>query len=73
VAQVDGEVRDPHLVSQRSRLGHRRGRAAAALGVVLGVGPQLQGHRDGLTLARAEVRGHGAVDAAAHGDQRGRM
>ena len=40
-------------MGQRARLGDRRGRAAAALGVVLGVGPQLQRHRHRLALARA--------------------
>ena len=53
VAQIDREVRKAHRVRERARLRDRGGRAAAALGVVLPVGPQLERDRDGLALARA--------------------
>jgi hypothetical protein len=37
-----------HLVGQRASAAHGRGRTARALGVVVAVGPQLEGHADGL-------------------------
>ena len=44
VAQVDREVRDAHAVRERARRAHGAGRAARALGVVLGVAPELERH-----------------------------
>ena len=68
VAQVEGEVREAHAVGDGARPGHRAGRAARALGVVVGVAPQLEG--DGRRPRPAAQRGDGGVDAAAHGHQR---
>ncbi len=48
LAQIEGEVGQAERVGERPGLGHRRGRAAAALGVVLEICPQLEGHRDRL-------------------------
>ncbi len=70
VAQVDREVREAHRMRQRPRLGDGRRRAAAALRVVLGVRPQLERDRDRIALGGDQVGGDGAVDAAAHRDQR---
>jgi hypothetical protein len=69
LAQVDGEVRQPHLMGERAGAAHGRGRAARPLGAVVAVGPQLQRHADGLPAPSAQQRGHGAVDSAAHGDE----
>ena len=68
--QVDCEVRQTHTVGECARLRYSRGRAAAALGVVLLIGPQLKRHRDGLPLLGTSERGHRTVDAAAHRHQR---
>ena len=68
--QIDREVRNPHRVRERARLCDRRGRAAAALGVVLGIGPQLERHRDRGAALRALQRRNRAVDAAAHRHER---
>ena len=73
VAQVDREVREAERVRERARLRDRRGRAAAALCVVLAVGPQLERDRDGLALRVRQKRGDRAVDAAAHRDERPRV
>ena len=70
VAEIDREVWKAHRVRQRPRLRDRGGRAAAALGVVLVIGPQLERDRDGLAIARALKRRHRAIDAAAHRDER---
>ena len=55
---------------ERSRLGHRGRRAAALLGVVLAVRPELERDGDGLAVLRAEERGDARVDAARHGHKR---
>ena len=58
-------------MGERAGAGHRLRRAAAALAVGGRVGPQLE--RDGHHLVAGverELRGGGAVDAAAHGDER---
>ncbi len=70
VAQIDREVREPHRVRERPRLGDRRRRAAAALRVVLGIGPEVERHRHGLAVPRAQERRHRAVDSATHRDER---
>ena len=60
-----------HAVRVARSLAHGRGRAARALGVVLHVGPQLDGHRDHVAARLgAEQRHDGRVDAAAHGHER---
>ena len=69
-AQIDREVGQPHRVRQTPRLRDRGGRAAAPIGVVLGVRPELERDRRRLALARAQERRDRAVDAAAHGDKR---
>ena len=50
VPQVDREVRQTHRVGELASLGNRRSRAAAALGVVLRVRPQLQRDRRRLAV-----------------------
>ena len=68
VAQVEGEVRKAHAVGEGARAAHRAGRAARALGVVVGVAPELERHgRGGRPAAQ---RGDRRVDAAAHGHER---
>jgi len=68
VAQVQGEVRQPHAVRERPGAAHRAGRAARGLGVVLRRGPQLQGHGD--RVRPAAQRSDRGVHAAAHRHQR---
>ncbi len=70
VAKIDREVREAHRVRQGTGLSNRGRRAAAALGVVLGVGPQLQRDRHRLPSVAGQERGDGAVDSTAHRDQR---
>ena len=67
-AQVEAEVRQAHPVRDGARDAHCVGRAARALGVVLGVAPQLDG--DGGRVRAAAQRGDGRVHPAAHGHQR---
>ena len=67
-AQVDREVRESEAVGERARAANRLRRAAAALAVVLGVGPQLERHGD--RTRAGQHRSEGAVDAAAHRDER---
>ena len=70
LAQVDREVGQPEAVCERASAADGLRGAAAALAVVLGVGPQLQGDRDDLLAgARGEQRGDGGVDPAAHRDE----
>jgi hypothetical protein len=67
-AQVEAEVRQPHGVGDGARDAHRAGRAARALGVVVGVAPQLERHGGG--VRSAAQGGDRRVDAAAHGHER---
>ena len=67
-AQVEREVRQPHPVRERAGEPDGVRRAAGRLGVVLGVGPQLE--RDGGGVLAGQQRGDGGVDAAAHGHER---
>ena len=60
----------PIACASRPCLANRRGRAAAALAVVLGVGPQLERDRDRLAARGRQQRRDRAVDAAAHRHQR---
>jgi len=70
-AQVDRQVRHPEAVGELASAAHGLCRAAAQIAVVLGIGPQLKGHPDGLGASLGdEQRGHGAVDAAAHRHER---
>ena len=55
VAQVEREVRQAHAVGEHPRVPHRAGRAAAALGVVLGVAPQLERHARDVRARRART------------------
>ena len=71
VAQVEREVREAEPVGDAARAAHRRRRAARALAVVLGIGPQLERDRDDVVARRLrrpargarEQRGDRAVDA----------
>ena len=64
-------MRHAQAVRQLARAPHRLRRAAAELAVVLGVRPQFERHADGLLASlRHEQRGHRAVDAAAHRNER---
>ena len=66
-AQVEREVRQAHPVRERAGEPDGVRRAAGGLGVVLGIGPQLE--RDGGGVLAGQQRGNGGVDAAAHGHQ----
>src|SRR6516225_6842824 len=55
---------------ERARLRYGGGRAAAPLGVVLDVRPELERDRHGLAVTSAQKSRHRAIDAAAHGDER---
>jgi hypothetical protein len=69
-AQVEREVRQPHTVRDRPREPDGVRRAARRLGVVRGIAPQLERHRDRLAPgALDEQRGDRRVDAAAHRDE----
>ncbi len=70
LAQVDREMRQAHRVRKPAGLGHRRRRAAAALRIVLDVGPELERDGGGRARLAAQQRGHGTVDATAHRDER---
>jgi hypothetical protein len=61
--KVDCEVGHPQGVRESSRLGHGGRRAAAALGVVLLIAPQLERHRDGFPGSAGQQRRDCAVDA----------
>jgi hypothetical protein len=66
-------VRQPPIVGERPRAAYGLRRAAAALGVVLGISPQLQGDREDLLAgARGEQRGDRRINPAAHRDERAR-
>jgi hypothetical protein len=68
--EVEGQVRNPESVRERPGAEDGLGRTAAALAVALLVGPELQRHRDHfVALARTEVGGDGAVDAATEADE----
>ena len=56
-------------MGERAGLGDRRGGTAAPLGVVLGVGPQLERDGNRRAVPGTEQRDDRAVDAAAHGDE----
>jgi hypothetical protein len=71
LAQIEREVRDAHAMSERAGSGHRLRRAAGARAVGAGVGPELERDRHDLVASvERQLRGGGAVDAAAHGDER---
>ncbi len=65
--QVQREVRHPHAVGELAGEPDGVGRAAGRRGVVLGVAPELQRHRD--RVRTHEQRGDRGVHAAAHRDQ----
>ena len=70
LAEVEREVREVHAVRERARCAHGGGRAAGALGVVVGVRPELERHGCHVApVASRQQRGDRAVDAAAHGDE----
>ena len=67
---VEREVRQAHPVRERAGVADGARRAARGARVVLGVGPQLERHRDGRAPgAGAQQRGDRRVDAAAHRDE----
>ena len=73
LAQIDGQVRDPHLMGDAAGEPHRLRRAAALFAVVGGVRPELERHREDLRPAPLlEMCGRGAVDAAAHRNEHAR-
>ena len=69
LAEVEREVQEVHAVREPARRAHG-GRAAGALGVVVGIRPELERHRRQVApVAGREQRGMTALSAAAHGDE----
>ena len=70
-AQVDRQVGHSERMRERAGAADGLGGAAREIAVVVGVRPQLERHRDGLLAALGDQQGcDGAVDAAAHRDER---
>ena len=71
LAQVERQVREPHVVGQPAGAEHGLRRAAALVPIRGGVGPQLERDGDHLVArVERELRGGRAVDPAAHRDER---
>ncbi len=69
--KVEREMRQAHAMGERARSGDGLRRAAAPGPVRRRIGPELERHaHDVVARVERELRGHGAVDPAAHRHQR---